>query len=212
MSICNLFSHPQKSSNTKLNERRYDQRYEPIMGKANTLCRICAGPLKIVFAFEPTMKLLSIITIYLFPNSTLLLISTNTSPKTLRLMRHRSNLGIDRSSFPSQTSKTSKSLQSHDFSSRRPQYFKSSISPWWKNQEKLERKEARLKLARAFIYRSSKTKFQNKTFFRRFQKIFINNPFGLREVPFWKLVRSKEHCLNSFWHPPLSIGHCGALF
>ena len=136
----------------------------------------------------------------------------NTSPKTLRLMRHRSNLGIDRSSFPSQTSKTSKSFQSNDFSSRRPQYFKSSISPWWKNQEKLERKEARLKLAKAFIYRSSKTKFQNKTFFRRFQKIFINNPFGLREVPFWKLVRSKEHCLNSFWHPPLSIGHCGALF
>ena len=111
------------------------------------------------------MKLLSNITTYLFPKSTLLLISTNTSPKTLRLMRHRSNLGIDRSSFPSQTSKTSKSLQSHDFSSRRPQYFKSSISPWWKNQEKLERKEARLKLAMA-IYRSSKRKFQNKTFFR----------------------------------------------
>ena len=165
MSICNLFSHPKKSSNTKLNEKRYDQRYEPILGKANTLCRICAGPLKIDFAFEPTMKLLSNIITYLFPKSTLLLISTNTSPKTLRLMRHRSNLGIDQSSFPSQTSKTSKSFQSHNFSSWRPQYFKSSISPCWKNQEKIERKGARLKLAMAFMYSSSKSKFQDKKFF-----------------------------------------------
>ena len=107
--------------------------------------RICAGPLKIDFAFEPTMKLLSNIITYLFPKSTLLLISTNTSPKTLRLMRHRSNLGIDQSSFPSQTSKTSKSFQSHDFSSRRPQYFKSSISPWWKKQGKDRKKRSQAK-------------------------------------------------------------------
>ena len=53
-----------------------------------------------------------------------------------------------------------------------------------KNKEKIERKEARLKLAMAFIYSSSKSKFQDKKIFRDLQKTFINNPFCLREVPF----------------------------